>query len=784
MSDSHLDRNGDNGFRIDDFLGGSLAVVDSTIDDNAAAGMYLNDGPGNADAEITVTRTSITGNGGTGLYLKDLGADVTIADSTMNNNANNGMYVTRSSGSVTITGSTMSDNTDNGLYLNRIAGDATITDSTMNGNGSQGIELSDVVGTSTVRDVNVDGGEEEGLVISRSGAALVERVHADGNALEAIRVTDSVGSTTITDSTLSGSTSEFGFATRDNVGDVRLERVTISGNAHGGLELLADTGQVVLVNSTITDNGVLVTDPVVSSTSERLEIVHSTMAGNGVTASTAAAIEVTDTVVTVDHSIVSGNNGMDVSSVSGTGSVSVTNSVVPDGSSLGASNPEADDPLLGPLADNGGTTGTMLPLEESPAIDAGSPALTAPPAPLTDQRGEDRVVDVIDIGAVEVQSADAVTSLSPARFVDTRSTGDTFDDRYEGEGKRAADSEYVVEIAGRGGVPADAKAVVINVTAVAVDARGFVTVHPCVSPRPLASSLNYTEGVNLANEIVAPLNADGELCLYTLRAAHLLVDVVGYVDADAPTVPVTPARYLDTRANGVTFDAESQRGGRTTAGGSVTLQVGDRGQVPAGVAAVIANVTAVGPTERGYVTVHPCAPSVPNASSLNFVAGVNRANELIAPVNADGELCLFTSSPVDLVVDVVGYIPQGSSFNPLVPRRFLDTRSTGETVDGLAQGAGRRAADSQVELQVAGRPGVPVDATAVVVNVTAAAPETRGFVTVHPCVDPRPNASSLNYVAGVNGANELIARLDADGKLCLYTNQSINLIVDVVGWLG
>jgi hypothetical protein len=51
-------------------------------------------------------------------------------------------------------------------------------------------------------------------------------------------------------------------------------------------------------------------------------------------------------------------------------------------------------------------------------------------------------------------------------------------------------------------------------------------------------------------------------------------------------------------------------------------------------------------------------------------------------------------------------------------------------------------------------------------------------------VDPRPNASSLNYVAGVNGANELIARLDADGKLCLYTNQSIDLIVDVVGWLG
>jgi hypothetical protein len=56
------------------------------------------------------------------------------------------------------------------------------------------------------------------------------------------------------------------------------------------------------------------------------------------------------------------------------------------------------DPLLGPLADNGGPTQTMLPQRGSPAIDAGSNE----GAPDTDQRGFRRVFGgVIDLGAVE-----------------------------------------------------------------------------------------------------------------------------------------------------------------------------------------------------------------------------------------------------------------------------------------------------------------------------------------------------------------------------------------------
>ncbi|MBI5383703.1 MAG: LamG domain-containing protein [Verrucomicrobia bacterium] len=56
------------------------------------------------------------------------------------------------------------------------------------------------------------------------------------------------------------------------------------------------------------------------------------------------------------------------------------------------------DPLLGPLADNGGPTLTMAPAPESLAIDGGDPAT----CPSTDQRGVARPVGAAcDIGAVE-----------------------------------------------------------------------------------------------------------------------------------------------------------------------------------------------------------------------------------------------------------------------------------------------------------------------------------------------------------------------------------------------
>src|SRR5262245_14986305 len=84
------------------------------------------------------------------------------------------------------------------------------------------------------------------------------------------------------------------------------------------------------------------------------------------------------------------------------------------------------DPMLGPLADNGGSTETRALLAGSPAIDAGSPA---PPASgdgacgATDQRGAPRPVGPrCDIGAFEGGSSTATTTTTTRTTTSTSTT--------------------------------------------------------------------------------------------------------------------------------------------------------------------------------------------------------------------------------------------------------------------------------------------------------------------------------------------------------------------------
>ncbi|HUF04532.1 MAG TPA: choice-of-anchor Q domain-containing protein [Aridibacter sp.] len=127
----------------------------------------------------------------------------------------------------------------------------------------------------------------------------------------------------------------------------------------------------------------------------------------------------------IRNSIVSGNNGTaaspDVTNSSG-GLVSEgTNIVGITGTSTGwiGSDLLDTDPLLLPLADNGGFSQSFLPMTGSPAINGGQNCVTDlscasnnPPFALTeDQRGSARLVDgTIDIGAVETAAGPATVS--------------------------------------------------------------------------------------------------------------------------------------------------------------------------------------------------------------------------------------------------------------------------------------------------------------------------------------------------------------------------------------
>jgi lysophospholipase L1-like esterase len=119
-------------------------------------------------------------------------------------------------------------------------------------------------------------------------------------------------------------------------------------------------------------------------------------------------------------------------------------------------------------------------------------------------------------------------AVVPGRLLDSRQPASpTVDGLFEGIGPRLKGSITELQVTGRAGVPTDASAVVLNVTVTAAQGDGFVTVWPCGTDLPNASSLNFTTGQTVPNAVIAKIGAGGKVCLYTSAATHLLADING-----------------------------------------------------------------------------------------------------------------------------------------------------------------------------------------------------------------------------------------------------------------
>jgi RHS repeat-associated protein len=126
----------------------------------------------------------------------------------------------------------------------------------------------------------------------------------------------------------------------------------------------------------------------------------------------------------------------------------------------------------------------------------------------------------------------------------------------------------------------------------------------------------------------------------------------------------------------------------------------------------------------------------------------------------------------------------GPSYTPLVPARILDTRAGQTTIDNQFAGGGPVGPDSEIDLTVVSRGGVPSSGvSAVVVNITATEPTDPTFVTVWPAGEPRPLASNLNVAASQTVPNLVTAKVGTNGQIAIYNLAgSVHLIADVVGW--
>ncbi|WP_154723272.1 zinc metalloprotease [Ilumatobacter coccineus] len=261
----------------------------------------------------------------------------------------------------------------------------------------------------------------------------------------------------------------------------------------------------------------------------------------------------------------------------------------------------------------------------------------------------DVTVDVFGVfvrsGATE---SGRFVALGPVRHTDTRN----------GE-PMAAEETRTFDLT-TAGVPAEASGVVMNVTAVQANGRGFYTVWQSGTSRPDTANVNVLGvGYNAGNQVISGLT-DGKVDIYTNVGSDLTIDITGYftgADDDSTTdglfVPFTPTRFLDTRDDNGQGDGEPLESDEL-----FTLTLAGFAEVPdEGAKAIALNITGHQSSSRGFIKAYPSGAAEPTTSSLNFTtSGQTVPNHAITTIDeATGAIDLLPSTRTHVIVDATGY---------------------------------------------------------------------------------------------------------------------------------
>ena len=375
------------------------------------------------------------------------------------------------------------------------------------------------------------------------------------------------------------------------------------------------------------------------------------------------------------------------------------------------------------------------------------------------------------------------TPIPPRRVLDTRPAY-----AIGLSGRFSANVPRSWQVAGVGAIPANAIAVTGNVTVVSQTAAGYLSVTPGPVTNPPSSTINFPLGDTRANNVTVPLSEGKLAATYKAlagRTTHLIFDVTGYFtagDADATYQPLPPIRALDSRVG-------TGLAGKFVPDKPRQLNITGLAAIPADATAITGNLTVVGQTKAGYLSITKSSIANPTTSTLNFPLGDTRANGVSVPLNGTGGLWIVYKAAAGgstyVVLDVTGYYrndPSGLLYYPLAPRRIMDTRPAAP-VSGLS---GPFNASSPRRLQVAGQLGLPIGAEAVTGNLTVVNQTAAGYVSATLNSEVNPTTSVLNFPLGDIRANGVTLPLNTSGRSWFVykapSGKTTHLILDVSGY--
>ncbi len=247
-------------------------------------------------------------------------------------------------------------------------------------------------------------------------------------------------------------------------------------------------------------------------------------------------------------------------------------------------------------------------------------------------------------------------------------------------GYRKIDAHTIrVKAAAVGGIPSNATAVVVTITAVASRGAGVVGAYPTGMTPPADRLLPLNVVLTgprqtRSNTVTVKLGAAGTFDIRTTVTTDLWVDVVGaYAPVSGPTaegrfVPLSGTHRVATSL-------------AVAAKGTRTLNLAPAG-VPANATGAVLALS-VERSHKGYWTAYANGARRPATIDVFLDADAQtRSNQTIVPLNGVNSLVqLFSTNGGHVTVDVVGYytglshpVSIDGQFVPINPIRRLDTR--------------------------------------------------------------------------------------------------------------
>ncbi len=391
--------------------------------------------------------------------------------------------------------------------------------------------------------------------------------------------------------------------------------------------------------------------------------------------------------------------------------------------------------------------------------------------------------------ASPVQSASPASvfvPINPVRIMDTRSgtrIGSV-------TGPVGSDSTTLLPVEGNSiaSLPSSGiTAVAVAVTVTGQTGGGILNVYPAGTPRPYASTVDYSPDTT-TNDTIVPVGANGDIAIYNNSAgtAQLIVDVTGYFTSVTTTagastyVPLAdPTTIVDTRS-GVGAPKAT-----IAANGTFKLMIDGNNTNGAslpgtGIAAVALNLTVV-PTasgNSGNLITYPDGISRPEVSTVSYNASSDQsqAGTVLIPVGSDGEIDIFnaSSTTINLVANLSGYFTtsgSGQFYHALDGTRIIDTRQSTELAGGAV-------------LNIADPTNILADDPTLVLNIIATQSAAGGWLAAYPGTAVRPNVSIVNFAAGVTADNLALVGTSSNNSFNIANGSSgaVQVVVDTNGY--